>query len=49
MMLDEAREGEKATPLRMPDSLLERSYVRTGLQVLLMNADHPGHLRFPGR
>jgi hypothetical protein len=29
MMLDEAREGEKATPLRMPDSLLERSYVRT--------------------
>ena len=49
MMLDKAREGEKATPLRIPDSLLERSYVRTGLQVLLMNADHPGHLRFPGR
>jgi len=49
MMLDKAREGEKATPLRIPDSLLKRSYVRTGLQVILMNADHPGHLRFPGR
>jgi hypothetical protein len=49
MMLDETREGEEATPLRIPDSLLERSYVSTGLQVILMNADHPGHLRFPGR
>ena len=39
-MLDEAREGEKAAPLRAPDSALEGSYVRTGLQVILVNADH---------
>jgi hypothetical protein len=49
MMLDKAREGEKARRFRIPDSLLERSYVRTRLQVILMNADHPGHLRFPGQ
>jgi hypothetical protein len=47
-MLGEAREGEKAAPLRAPDSALEGSYVRTGLQVILVNADHPGHFRCPG-
>jgi hypothetical protein len=42
-MLDEARESEKATSLRVTDSALERNHVRTGLEVILMNADHPGH------
>src|SRR5262249_4445591 len=49
IMLGEAREGEKAAPLRAPDCALEGSYVRTGLQVILVNADHPGHFRCPGR
>jgi hypothetical protein len=49
MMLDEAREAEKAAPIRVPDSALEGSYVRTGLQVIFMNADHSGHFRCPGR
>jgi len=47
IMVDEAREGEKAALLRDPDSALERSYVRTGLQVILVNADHPGHFKSP--
>jgi hypothetical protein len=49
MMLDEAREGEKAASLRVPDSAPEGSYVRTGLQVILVNADHPGHFGCPSR
>ena len=44
MMLDKPCESEKAAPLRVTDSALEGSYVHTGLQVILMNADHPSHV-----
>jgi hypothetical protein len=47
VMLDEAGETEKAALLRVTDRALEGRFVRIGPQIVLVNANYPGHFRFP--
>jgi hypothetical protein len=43
-MLDKAGESEETAPLRFMDCALKGGFVCIGLQVILVNADHPSHV-----